>query len=96
MGRFGARRVMLPGLMLTALALLLMSRVGEHSSYFPTMFFALLLLGLGAGTAFIPLLAIAYPYALRGEDGRKNLSYFAAGSAIVAALGVRAYMTGPA
>jgi hypothetical protein len=44
----------------------------------------------------IPLLAIAYPYALRGEDGRKNLSYFAAGSAIVAALGVRAYMTGPA
>ena len=44
----------------------------------------------------IPLLAIAYPYALRGEDGRKNLLYFAAGSAIVAALGVRAYMTGPA
>jgi hypothetical protein len=44
----------------------------------------------------IPLLAIAYPYALRGEDGRKNLSYFSAGSAIVAALGVRAYMTGPA
>jgi hypothetical protein len=44
----------------------------------------------------LPLLAIAYPYALRGEDGRKNLLYFAAGSAIVAALGVRAYMTGPA
>jgi hypothetical protein len=44
----------------------------------------------------IPLLAIAYPYALRGEDGRKNLLYFAVGSTLVAALGVRAYMTGPA
>jgi hypothetical protein len=44
----------------------------------------------------LPLLAIAYPYALRGEDGRKNLLLFSAGSAIVAALGVRAYMTGPA
>ena len=44
----------------------------------------------------LPLLAIAYPYALRGEDGRKNLLYFAVGSAVVAALGIRAYMTGPA
>jgi hypothetical protein len=43
-----------------------------------------------------PLLAIAYPYALRGEDGRKNLFYFAVGSTVVAALGVRAFMTGPA
>jgi hypothetical protein len=44
----------------------------------------------------LPLLAIAYPYALRGEDGRKNLFYFAVGSTVVAALGVRAFMTGPA
>ena len=44
----------------------------------------------------LPLLAIAYPYALRGEDGRRNLFYFSLGSALVAALGVRAYMTGPA
>jgi hypothetical protein len=43
----------------------------------------------------LPLLAIAYPYALRGEDGRRNLFYFAVGSTVVAALGVRAYMTGP-
>jgi len=43
----------------------------------------------------LPLLAIAYPYALRGEDGRKNLLYFAVGSTLVAALGVRAFMTGP-
>ena len=36
MGRFGARRVMLPGLVLTAVGLLLMARLDEHSSYFPT------------------------------------------------------------
>jgi len=44
----------------------------------------------------IPLLAVAYPYALRGEDGRKNLLLFSIGAAVVAALGIRAYMTGPA
>ena len=43
----------------------------------------------------LPLLAIAYPYALRGEDGRRNLLLFAVASGVVAALGVRAYMTGP-
>src|SRR5947207_15572316 len=43
----------------------------------------------------LPLLAIAYPYALRGEDGRRNLLLFTVGSALVAALGIRAFMTGP-
>ncbi|MDX6596141.1 MAG: hypothetical protein QOE87_28 [Gaiellales bacterium] len=69
MSRFGARRVMLPGLVLTALGLLLMSRVGEHSSYFPTMLAALLMLGLGAGTAFIPLLAIAMAHVPSADAG---------------------------
>jgi EmrB/QacA subfamily drug resistance transporter len=69
MGRFGPRRVMLPGLSLTAVGLLLMSRVGEHSSYFPAMFFALLLLGLGAGAAFIPLLAIAMAHVPPADAG---------------------------
>lgn len=43
----------------------------------------------------LPLLAVAYPYALRGDDGRRNLLYFTVGSALVAALGIRAFMTGP-
>ncbi len=43
----------------------------------------------------LPLLAVAYPYALRGEDGRRNLLLFTVGSALVAALGIRAFMTGP-
>ncbi len=43
----------------------------------------------------LPLLCVAYPYALRGEDGRRNLLQFTIGSGLVAALGVRAFMTGP-
>ncbi|MDX6572762.1 MAG: hypothetical protein QOC86_1918 [Gaiellales bacterium] len=69
MTRFGARRVMLPGLALTAVGLLLMARLGQHSSYFPTMFFALLVLGVGAGLAFIPLLAIAMANVPRADAG---------------------------
>ncbi len=69
MARFGPRRVMLPGLVLAGAGLLLMSRIGEHSSYFPTMFFALLILGLGAGTAFIPLLAIAMAHVPPADAG---------------------------
>ena len=43
----------------------------------------------------LPLLCVAYPYALRCEDGRRNLLLFTIGSGLVAALGVRAFMTGP-
>lgn len=43
----------------------------------------------------LPLLAVAYPYALRGDDGRRNLLYFTVASALVVALGIRAFMTGP-
>ncbi|HYX86848.1 MAG TPA: hypothetical protein VE777_17905 [Gaiellales bacterium] len=43
----------------------------------------------------LPLLAVAYPYALRGDDGRRNLLLFSVSSALIAALGIRAFMTGP-
>jgi MFS family permease len=69
MARFGARRVMLPGLLLTMIGLLLMARLGEHSIYFPGMFAALLILGLGAGLAFIPLLAIAMEHVPSADAG---------------------------
>ena len=91
MTRFGARRVMLPGLALTAVGLLLMARLGQHSSYFPTMFFALLVLGLGAGLAFIPLLAIAManvPSADAGlASGIVNVSLQMSGAIGLAVLG---------
>ncbi len=58
-GRFGARRTLIPGLFAVIAALVLISQAGPHTSYFPTIFFAYLLLGLGAGTSFMPLLTIA-------------------------------------
>jgi EmrB/QacA subfamily drug resistance transporter len=91
MARYGARRVMLPGLALTVAGLLLMARLGEHSSYFPTMFFALLILGIGAGIAFIPLLAIAManvPSADAGlASGIVNVSLQMSGAIGLAVLG---------
>lgn len=37
---------------------MLLSTSGVHASYFPDLFFAFLLLGLGAGASFLPLLTI--------------------------------------
>jgi EmrB/QacA subfamily drug resistance transporter len=91
MTRFGARAVMLPGLVLTALGLLLLSRVGEHSSYKPTMYIALLILGLGAGAAFIPLLAIAMAHVPPADAGLAsgivNVSLQMSGAVGLAVLG---------
>jgi MFS family permease len=91
MTRFGARRIMLPGLLLTALGLLLMARLGEHSTYFPAMFVPLLILGVGAGLSFIPLLAIAManvPSADAGlASGIVNVSLQMSGALGLAVLG---------
>jgi MFS family permease len=38
--------------------LALLSTQGVHASYFPGLFFAFLLIGLGAGASFLPLLTI--------------------------------------
>jgi MFS family permease len=57
--RFGPRPVMYPGIATAAVALLLLASAGRHPGYFPQIFFALLLLGLGAGASMIPLLQIA-------------------------------------
>ncbi|MGI8803026.1 MAG: MFS transporter [Solirubrobacteraceae bacterium] len=57
--RIGAIRTLVPGLFACAAALLLLSTAGTHASYFPTIFLAYFLLGLGAGSSFMPLLTIA-------------------------------------
>jgi EmrB/QacA subfamily drug resistance transporter len=91
MTRFGPRRVMLPGLVLTSAGLLLMAQLGEHTSYFPIMSVALLILGIGAGLAFIPLLAIAManvPSADAGlASGIVNVSLQMSGAVGLAVLG---------
>ncbi len=58
-GRFGNKRVLVPGMVAATFGLALLTRAGPHASYPTELFPAYLLLGLGAGTSFMPLLAIA-------------------------------------
>ena len=55
--RFG-KVVMYPAMVMAAAGLLLLASAGEGASYFPTICFAFLLLGVGAGASFMPLLQI--------------------------------------
>ncbi|HZU40197.1 MAG TPA: MFS transporter [Solirubrobacteraceae bacterium] len=59
MARFGAMRVLVPGMVTVIGGLLLLTTAGARTAFFPTMFAAYLLIGLGIGTAFMPLLSIA-------------------------------------
>jgi len=55
---FGAVRTLAAGLVGIIAGLLLLAGQGVHAGYFPGLFFAFLLLGLGAGASFLPLLTI--------------------------------------
>jgi MFS family permease len=57
--RFGPQRCTSFGLLAIISALALLAGADEQSSYFPRLFLAFALLGLGAGTSFMPLLTIA-------------------------------------
>jgi EmrB/QacA subfamily drug resistance transporter len=56
--RIGAVATLGGGLSAIAAGLLLLSLQGVHASYFPGLLFAFMLLGLGAGASFLPLLTI--------------------------------------
>jgi EmrB/QacA subfamily drug resistance transporter len=56
--RFGAVRTLAAGLLGIIAGLLLLATAGVHAAYFPGLFFAFLLLGLGAGSSFLPLLTM--------------------------------------
>jgi EmrB/QacA subfamily drug resistance transporter len=56
--RFGPLNTLAAGLVGIVAGLLLLAGAGIHASYFPGLFFAFLLLGLGAGTSFLPLLTM--------------------------------------
>jgi EmrB/QacA subfamily drug resistance transporter len=57
--RFGPRRPLIAGLACSAAGLAILSGAGEHTAYVPTLVVAFVLVGLGAGMAFMPLLTIA-------------------------------------
>jgi MFS family permease len=56
--RFGSKFVMYPGMAMAVIGLVLLASAGQHAEYFPKIFIAFLLLGAGAGLAFMPLLQI--------------------------------------
>jgi EmrB/QacA subfamily drug resistance transporter len=58
MRAFGPRALLIPGLMTITAALLLLSTAGENAAYFPGIFGAYLLFGIGAGMSFMPLMTI--------------------------------------
>jgi predicted MFS family arabinose efflux permease len=57
--RVGSLAVLTSGMVIMAAGLLLFASVGPDTAYFPTIFFANFLIGLGIGNAFMPLLTLA-------------------------------------
>jgi EmrB/QacA subfamily drug resistance transporter len=57
--RFGPQRVLVAGMLTVIGGLALLTTAGPHTSFFPTVFAAYFAIGLGIGSAFMPLLAIA-------------------------------------
>jgi EmrB/QacA subfamily drug resistance transporter len=58
MRSFGPRALLIPGLATITVALLLMATTDQHAAYFPGIFGAYLLFGIGAGMTFMPLTTI--------------------------------------
>jgi EmrB/QacA subfamily drug resistance transporter len=58
MQRFGSLRTLTVGLATIAAGLLVLAGEGMRASYFPGLFLAFLLIGLGAGASFMPLLTV--------------------------------------
>jgi EmrB/QacA subfamily drug resistance transporter len=89
--RFGPMRVLIAGMVTVIAGLALLSTAGVHTSFFPTVFLAFFAIGLGIGSAFMPLLSIAMadvPAADAGlGSGITNVSQQVAGALGLAVLG---------
>jgi EmrB/QacA subfamily drug resistance transporter len=89
--RFGTMRVLIAGMLIVIVGLGLLTTVGPDTSFFPTIFFAFFSIGLGIGTAFMPLLTIAManvPAADAGlGSGIVNVSQQVSGALGLAVLG---------
>jgi EmrB/QacA subfamily drug resistance transporter len=89
--RFGGLRVLLGGMGSAIVGLLLFASAGPDTAFFPTIFLACFALGLGIGSAFMPLLTIAtadVPVADAGlGSGITNVSQQLSGALGLALLG---------
>jgi EmrB/QacA subfamily drug resistance transporter len=94
MKALGPERTVLAGLSTVVVALLLLSGVGDHASYFPALFVPFALMGLGMGTAMLPLLTIAMSGVSERDAGLAsgivNVSMQLAGALGIAVLGTLA------
>jgi MFS family permease len=89
--RFGPMRVLAAGMLTVMAGLALLGTTGLHTAFFPTLFVAYFAIGLGIGTAFMPLLTIAMAD-VPAEDaglgsGIVNVSQQVAGALGLAVLG---------
>jgi EmrB/QacA subfamily drug resistance transporter len=89
--RFGELPVLVLGMVSVGVGLLIMATVGSGTSFFPTFFVACLAIGLGLGSAFMPLLSISMSD-VPAEDaglgsGLTNVSQQISGALGVAVLG---------
>jgi MFS family permease len=93
-GRFGPMRVLIGGMVTVIGGLALLGTAGPHTSFFPTIFLAYFGIGLGIGSAFMPLLTIAMadvPATDAGlASGITNVSQQVAGALGLAVLGTLA------
>ena len=94
MNRLGPERTVVVGLVLVVGALTLLTTVDADTGYFPTLFAAFAVMGLGMGTAMLPLMTIAMSD-VRPEDaglgsGIINVSMQLAGALGIAILGTLA------
>ena len=90
--RFGTRHVMYPSLVSAALGLLLFASAGPHAAYFPTIFFAFLLSGAGAGGSFMPLLQIGMSE-VPNTDAGLGSAVVSVSQQLAAAIGLAALST---
>jgi EmrB/QacA subfamily drug resistance transporter len=92
--RFGPLRMLVSGLFATMAGLALLTTIGPHTAFFPTIFLAYFAVGLGVGGSFMPLLTIAMadvPAADAGlGSGIINVSQQVSGALGLAVLGTLA------
>jgi EmrB/QacA subfamily drug resistance transporter len=90
-GRFGPLRVLTAGMLIVIGGLALLTTAGARTSFFPTIFAAYFAIGLGIGSAFMPLLSLAMADVPAADAGLAsalvNVSQQVAGALGLAVLG---------
>jgi EmrB/QacA subfamily drug resistance transporter len=95
--RFGAMRLLVPGLSAVVMGLVLLTRTSLHSSYVTSVLPAFILLGVGMSISAVPLLTIAMADVPREDAGLAsgivNVSMWLASSTALAVMGTFAAST---